>query len=218
MDSPRRIQLGAEDLRDHVEAIVISGQSRYPVTLSAEISYTPCPAILGINISCASKPPPVDITSSLVIVSNGTSFYSTYGDNSSAIHGNDLYAPMANIVQTIHAAVRIDLGNPHANNFLLDPSVHSTALYSEFPAAVLPKPTISTLYQFISNGSFTVPLEVKGPAQLEARYLCHLQKMKAPAQAFIAVLVATLSMFISGWGLCMLLATYWAKRGKKSGV
>lgn len=221
LESLRRIELGAKDLRDHIFAI-ISNQGRYPVTVSAEISYTPCPAILGTNAPCATNPPPVDIISSFVIISNGSSFSPTSSDNSSAVKGSDIYAPMANIIQTIHAAVQIDLGNPHDNNFLLNPSVLSRTLYSEFTAALLSKPTISTLYQVISNGSsytfpYTLPLKVEGPAKLESRYLCRLQQIKAPAQAFIAVLVATLSMFISGWGLLMLLATYWAKRGNDSG-
>jgi len=200
--------------------MMISDPGLPPITLSAEVSYTPCPAILGTKAPCASNPPPVNITSSLVTVFNGTSFHYTSGKNSSAIDGSNIYAPMANIIQTIHAAVQIDLGNPHENNFLLNPSVLSTTLYSEFSVALLPKPTVSTLYQFIYNFSTvptTLPLKVEGPAKLEARYLCRLQQMKGPAQAFIAVLVATLSMFTSGWGLVMLLATYWAKRDNDSG-
>lgn len=190
-------------------------QDRYPVILSAKISYIPCPALLSSNASCASNPPPVNITSSLVIVLNGTSnqAYPMFSDDASAVIESDLDAPIANIVQTIHAAVKIDLGNPHENNFLLNPSMLNKTLKSGFSAAVLPNPTVSTLYQALSNGTFSMlPLKVEGPAKLEARYLCHLQQMKAPAQAFIAVLVATLSMFLSGWGFFTLLATYWAKR------
>jgi len=191
-------------------------QGRYPAILSAEISYTPCPALLGTNAPCASDTPPVNITSSLVVIHNLTSSYHMNGDN--AINATNLYAPIANIVQTIHAAIQIDLGNAHKNNFLLNPPTLNKTLFSEFPAAFLPKRTVSTLYQAISNGSFsTLPLKVEGPAKLEARYLCHLQRMKPPAQALIAVLVATLSMFLSGWGSFMLVATYWAKRNNDLG-
>jgi hypothetical protein len=202
--------------------IKASDQGRSPVTLSAEISYTPCPAILGPNVPCANDPPPVVIADSLVISFNGTSFNAMSSDNSSAFNRTDIYAPVANIIQTVYAAVQIDLGNPHDNNFLLNPSVLNKTLHSEFFGAVLPKPTISTLYQSISGGHFfvvptTFPFKVRGPATLEARYLCHLQRKKALAQAFIAVLVATLSMFTSAWGGFMLLATSWAKRGNDSG-
>ena len=195
---------------------MISDQlGHYPVMLSAEISYTPCPALLGTNPPCASNPPPVNITSSLVVVHNGTSSYPISSNNAFALHINDLYSPIANIVQIIHAAVLIDLGNPHKNNFLLNPSMLDKTLYSEFPAILKPhKPTVSMLYQTVFA---TAPLKVEGPAKLEARYLCHLQQMRAPAQAFIAVLVATLSMFVSGWGFFTLLATYWAKRSNDSG-
>jgi len=187
----------------------------YPVMLSAEISYTPCPALLGNNTPCASNPSPVNITSSLVFVCNGTSSYPLYSDSAFVLTTNDLYVPIANIVQIIHAAVLIDLGNPHKNNFLLNPSMLDKTLYSEFPAILkLRNPTVSMLYQTVFA---TGPLKVEGPAKLEARYLCHLQQMRAPAQAFIAVLVATLSMFVSGWGFFTLLATYWAKRSNDSG-
>jgi hypothetical protein len=134
----------------------------------------------------------------------------------SAVNGGDIYAPIANIIQTIHAAVQIDLGNAQENNFLLNPSVLNTTLYSEFPAEILPKPTVSTLYQHISWKGRFIKFPLKS-AKLQARYLCNLQQMKTPAQAFIAVLVATLSMFVSAWGLFMFLATYWAKRGNDSG-
>jgi len=198
----------------------MSDQDLHLVAISAEISYASCPALLGANAPCASNPPPVDITSSLVVSSNRTSFMSSI--NVSAITNSGTYAPIANIIQTIHAAVQIDLGNAGANNFLLNPSVLNTTLYSEFPATVLPKPTVSTLYQLISKGTFfdvpnMLPLKVEGPTKLQARYLCQLQRMKAPAQALIAVLVATLSMFVSAWNLFMFLATYWAKRGNGAG-
>jgi hypothetical protein len=224
LDSRRRIQLGAEDFLSHIDATsqVVSNRDLHLVAISAEISYTPCPALLGANAPCANNSPPVNITSSLVTSSNGTSPYLMYSEDPAAINGSDLYAPIANIIQTIHAAVQIDLGNAHANNFLLNPSVLNTTLYNEFPATVLPKPTVSTLYQVISEGTFfdvlnMLPLKVEGPTKLQARYLCQLQRMKAPAQAFIAVLVATLSMFTGAWGLFMFLATYWAKRGNDSG-
>jgi len=198
--------------------MITADQGRYPAILSAEISYTPCPALLGTNAPCASNTPPVNITSSLVVIHNGTSSYVTYGDNALAINETNLYAPIANIIQTIHAAIQIDLGNAHKNNFLLNPPTLNKTLFSEFPAAFLPKRTVSTLYQAISNGSFsTLPLKVEGPAKLEARYLCRLQRMKPPAQALVAVLVATLSMFLSGWGFFMLVATYWAKRNNDLG-
>jgi len=198
-----------------------SNQGRYrPIQFSVEVSYTPCPALVGTNATCASDPPPVNITSSLVILSNGTFTYRVFSDIFSVID-SDLYAPIANIIQTIHASVRIDLGNPHKNNFLLNPSVLNATLSSAFSAEVLPNTTVSTLYEFIANrGFFTLqnalPLKVEGLAKLQTRYLCQLQRMKAPAQAFIAVLVATLSMFVSGWGLVMLFASYWAKKGNDS--
>jgi hypothetical protein len=198
----------------------MSDQDLHLVAISAEISYASCPALLGANAPCASNPPPVDITSSLVVSSNRTSFMSSI--NVSAITNSGTYAPIANIIQTIHAAVQIDLGNAHTNNFLLNPSVLKTTLYNEFPATVLPKPTVSALYQLISEGTaFDVPnmlpLKVEGPTRLQVRYFCRLQRMKAPAEAFIAVLVATLSMFVTAWGSFMFLATYLAKRGNDSG-
>ena len=208
------------DLRRHVDAMIMFNQSHHQGSLSAEISYTPCPASLGTAAPCANNPPPVDITSALLILFNDTS--STYLYNASAIIEHGVYESVANLVQTIPATVEIDLGNSHKNNFLVNPSLLNKTLYSQFPSPLLPEPTVSYLYQSISEGNVSttpnlLPFKVEGPAKLEARYLCQVQHLKEPAQATIAVLVATLSMFVSGWGLFMLLSTYWAKRGSNSG-
>jgi hypothetical protein len=63
-----------------------------------------------------------------------------------------------------------------------------------------------------------LPLTVEGPAQLDVVYLCRFERPLAPGQAFIAVLVATLSMFSTGWALFLGLATNFVKRRDSGGI
>jgi hypothetical protein len=129
---------------------------------------------------------------------------------------SDLYRPVINLAQTILAAVRIDLGNPSPNNFILHPSTLNATLFSTFPASNLLNASASVLYQanvrpdlYGIQGS--LPLTLEGPANIQVVYSCQFQQRKAPGSAFISVLVATLSMFSTGWGLCMFLAAYLAE-------
>jgi hypothetical protein len=53
---------------------------------------------------------------------------------------------------------------------------------------------------------------------MDVVYLCRFQHPLPPAQAFIAVLVATLSMFSSGWAIFLALATKVVKRRNSGGI
>jgi hypothetical protein len=62
-----------------------------------------------------------------------------------------------------------------------------------------------------------LPLNVEGPARIQVLFPCRFLQKKDPGQAFISVLVATLSMFSGGWALFTLIATSWTKRGDETG-
>ena len=50
-------------------------------------------------------------------------------------------------------------------------------------------------------------LTMQGPENIQVLYLCQLQRLKAPGPLITSVLVATLSMFMSGWALFIFIAS-----------
>ncbi|KAJ7851481.1 hypothetical protein B0H13DRAFT_2254977 [Mycena leptocephala] len=172
-----------------------------PVIVSLQADFPFCPAALGRQAACAVNVPQFNISSSFVSYANLT-FHQYFAsdpltDSNQPVITNDTYNVLSNVIQTMYAAVRIDLGNPSPNNFLLNTSVIPATIFSTFPAT-LPG---------VDNTS-----EDRGPALMDVVYLCRFQHPLPPAQAFIAVLVATLSMFSSGWAIFLALATKVVKR------
>lgn len=64
----------------------------------------------------------------------------------------------------------------------------------------------------------TLPLDGSKRSIISVPYLCHFSERKSAGEAFIAVLVATLSMFSAGWAIFMLVCSYLAKRGQPQGA
>jgi hypothetical protein len=132
----------------------------------------------------------------------------------------DTELPLHNLLQAIHACIRIELGNPTQNNLILSPSFLNNSIAQKFPSNRW-KPDIvykdySTLYDLWANPppSFKsyLPANISGPANIQVVYPCRFQKRKSTGYFFVSVLVATLSMFSTGWALFMLIATFIAKR------
>ena len=135
---------------------------------------------------------------------------------------DDMYPAASNLARTIHAAVRIDLGNPSPNNFILNPFALDATITSTFPATPRLNSSASLLYDANTHPELyglqgMLPLAVEGPASIRVVYPCRLQQKKSAGQAFISVLVATLSMSASGWALLMFVASYWTKSGDEAG-
>ncbi|KAG8992679.1 hypothetical protein FRB94_011390 [Tulasnella sp. JGI-2019a] len=123
-------------------------------------------------------------------------------------HLPDTYAALvANTMQLILAAVRLDTGNVFSNNFLVYPDLLNatitshTSLYNQ------------CVYNLQTDKSILKGLgDASRPATISSQYLCHFPQRKPLAQAFISVLVATLSMFSSAWAGFLLIAAYYERK------
>ncbi|KAJ7059644.1 hypothetical protein C8F01DRAFT_1059039 [Mycena amicta] len=199
-----------------------------PETISLAAAFPHCPA----SGSCVSAdPPPLNITGTTEISGGTSQCYqrATAGPNDTL----GLAHVLSNTIQSLWAALRIDLGNPSPNNFLVNTSVIPHAIFSSFPIPVtLPGaattlPNESYLYSMLvgdgyyahtqNDSSFVgvpslLPLNVPGPAVLDGVYLCQVQQLKHAGSVFVAVVAGTYSMFNTGWAVFLLLAGMWFGR------
>ncbi|KAJ7178907.1 hypothetical protein C8R46DRAFT_1323105 [Mycena filopes] len=215
--------LSSTDVASRVFTLLQATNNTSPVIISLRADFPFCPASLGRVAACAVNTPQFNISESFVSFSNLTFQQYSAGAELSEFNQpvitSDLYNVLANVIQTMYAAVRIDLGNPSPNNFLLNTSVVPQTIFSTFssiPGVFNASEEYANLVGEAVNPDFNMtgllPLSVVGPAVLDVVYLCQFQQRKAPAQAFIAVLVATLSMFGSAWAIFLALATKVVKR------
>ncbi|KAG8978809.1 hypothetical protein FRB93_010623 [Tulasnella sp. JGI-2019a] len=154
--------------------------------------------------SCLTVPPSLGGSEEHLIFSSGAS--GLY-DNAISPYG----AAMNNSLQMMMAAVRLDIGNIFPNNILVYPG--------PINATISPiTDNIDTdlyfhLYGGVSDTTLKeVPINTSQPAIVATEYLCHVQMRKSLGPLVIAVLVATLSMFSSGWAALILVSTYFEKR------
>ena len=222
-----RIQVANIDLGSRVSTAFQNSKETNYVMVSLQVDFDQCPPSLGPNASCATKAPSYLISASTLVYPNGTlSEYSAdYPvDNTNQFNiDDDIAGPLGNIIRIIHDAARIDLGIDSPNNLILHSDVANASLVTTFPITTL-NPTNNTsaslLLDWISPTSAMkpyLPVNVSGEAELQVVYLCRLQQRKAAGQLFISVLVATLSMFSSGWALFLSVATIIAKRQDTTG-
>ncbi|KAJ7292136.1 hypothetical protein C8J57DRAFT_1164079 [Mycena rebaudengoi] len=208
----------------------------FPTIMSFRATFPWCPASLGPDAPCAVQVPPLNITDMFEYTPGRViQLYSSSGRYTKPLLTNDTLGIVSNTVQAVYAAVRLDLGNPSPNNFLLNTSIISDAITGTFPQTHPNRPgfpdlpTKSYLYSILVNdGSPSnlpvdfdippglLPLTSPGPAVLDGVYLCRFQRPKPPRSAFIAVLVATLSMFTTGWAIFLFIAEAVVKEHHKS--
>ncbi|KAJ7088558.1 hypothetical protein C8R43DRAFT_964947 [Mycena crocata] len=221
--------LSSQDVATRMFTLAQATNGTSPVIVSLQADFPFCPASLGRAATCAVAAPQFNISTSFVSYSNNTFHQYRAGqpltDDNQPVINDVTYNVFSNLIQTMYAAVRIDLGNPSPNNFLLNTSVIPDtifATYSAIPGVFDTSEEYANLVGTKIDPDFNLtgllPLTVPGPAQLDVVYLCRFQHRKAPAQAFIAVLVATLSMFGSGWGLYLTLATGFVKKRDRGAV
>jgi hypothetical protein len=204
----------------------------FPTIISFEADFPWCPASLGRDAPCALQVPPLNVTSMFEYAPNGKiSQYFASIPGSTPLITNDTAGIMSNLVQAAYAAVRLDLGNPSPNNFLLNSSMIGQAITASLPQTFPQLPGESYLYSvLVGDGYYAsatnatipdvahlLPLKLPGPAVLDGVYLCRFQRVKSPGSAFIAVLVATLSMFSSGWAIFLRLAAGMVKKRQPGG-
>ncbi|KAJ7488081.1 hypothetical protein FB451DRAFT_1126467 [Mycena latifolia] len=227
---------GASDFAVRVLDLGTLTNGSFPTVISFQADYPWCPASFGPDAPCALQIPPVNITSMFEFNPGapkpGIASYFA-GDPISAFNqplvDNNTAGIIANLVQSAYATVRLDLGNRAPNNFLLNTSLIPAAIESSFPQTLAQLPSDSFLYaMLVSDPSYAanqspaviaeynltglLPLTLPGPAVVDGVYLCRFQRAKSPGSAFIAVLVATLSMFSSGWALFLGFAAGLVKR------
>jgi hypothetical protein len=148
---------------------------------------------------------------------------STFDFDSSTYIGADNFSiTLVNLVQTTLAAVRIDIGNPWPlNNFILNTSVINATI-AQLPQDLLfilgDNPNTVSLGQSLMQAvrpSYTPPsADTSRCAVFTVDYLCQTTRAKSPGSAFISVLVATLSMFTTGWGVLMLIVRFLSTRNR----
>lgn len=205
-------------------ALLFSNQTS-ATSLSAQVNFNYCPMSFGLNASCAINPPQFNISLASIVFPNSTirNYNSVAPVNpvwNPWVLDNDTELAVYNILQTVYAAVRIDLGNPSFNNFILNPAAVNNTIYPTFPIT----PANGEAYSNSSlYSTLSLPLPgqnlptLSGPATIQVVYPCQFQQLKAPGALIISVLVATLSMFSTGWAVYMLLAKNIAKRHNPTG-
>ncbi|KAJ7182498.1 hypothetical protein C8R43DRAFT_1116135 [Mycena crocata] len=217
-------EVGSADFAIRAIVLGLLTNGSFPSIISFQASFPWCPASTGRDAPCARRVPPTNITA--MFEHTAGQLYKGYiasspltKDNQPLIT-NDTFGIISNLVQSTYALVRLDLGNPSPNNFLLNTSVLPEALVATFPQTFpgLPDPMLYPLLEkgvadgFPFDITGFMPLTLPGPAVLDGVYLCRFQMPKSPGSAFIAVLVATLSMFSSGWALFITLSATIVKR------
>ncbi|KAF5342438.1 hypothetical protein D9611_001508 [Ephemerocybe angulata] len=194
------------------------------VSYSIVADFESCPPSHAQGSACGAKlqqPPAVDVKLVSAVMNNNTlapaDALSTVTPASFKLD-QSLLAPSLNFIHLAHAAARIDLGNMAPNNFLTNLNMVDTVLIPEFPSGLPGATTRSQLYDTWksqinpqTNKNYAT-LTVPGPATLQTVFICHFSKLKSGGSLFVAVLVATLSMFSSAWGLFIIIASRIVKR------
>ncbi|KAG8870207.1 hypothetical protein FRB98_001780, partial [Tulasnella sp. 332] len=130
----------------------------------------------------------------------------------------------ANFMQTMTAAVNLDIGSP-CPSFLTHPSMGQQSLY---PTPDLNKTTASSYYvrdidTFINtlgsdnadldvNYGFTLPLYAIESVYINAEFLCHLSERKSVLSFLIAIVSSTYALFKTGWGAAMIIVLFFAPK------
>ncbi|KAF9532596.1 hypothetical protein CPB83DRAFT_759140 [Crepidotus variabilis] len=225
------INNAAIDLGIRVQTALAVSNGATPIALSTLSSFDNfCPASLSSS-DCGKQRPSITFNQSVSITPNNTltQSFSTKLAPSSTVIDAITEAPLLNLLQTVYAAARIDLGIDSPNNIFLHKEAIPLVLNKTFPVtpntpASVPEALTSNLFIDLEDPSQIdesyvnfLPLKVSGPAAIRVLYLCRYQRRKSGGSLFISVLVAVLSMFTSGWGIYLGLLTKWAKRGPGCG-
>ena len=224
-----RLSTATQDLGTRVYNALLFSNQTSAVTLSAQANFNYCPMSLGLDAPCAVNPPQFDIFAAAVVFPNSTIHYYTSQIPMDPVWNpwvfdNDTELAFFNLIQAVYASVRIDLGNPSLNNFILYPEAMNNTIAPTFPITPANGEAFSnsSLYTILSSPfpwlQQNLPVTLSGPATIQVVYPCQFQQRKTPGALITSVLVATLSMFSTGWAVFMLLATTVAKRNNPAGL
>ncbi|KAF8887583.1 hypothetical protein BD779DRAFT_1440840 [Infundibulicybe gibba] len=229
------MNLAAMEVADRMStSLAINGNTK-PIAISLDAVFpNRCPASVGVDAPCAKSKPEYNIENAAIIFPNSAievydAAFPVDNNTNPQVITDDSKLPVENLIQTLHAALRIDLGNPNPNNIFLHPQdATKLVMASTFPKSSGMNSTASRVYLSGIMPSFPsifpdkhlsdfIPMNLTGPASVQVVYLCRYQQRKPLPQATISVVVATLSMFSGGWAVFMLVATYIVKRRYKHG-
>jgi len=156
------------------------------------------------NLNCTYVPPIIDFN-------NSTSAYFSNNSNSAIMNFIlDLNQAITarNAIQTMLAAVRVDIGNARLqNNFIVNSSVFNVTTSGTNASQ-------SSLFSGFDDSDFPLTADMTKPAVFDVLYQCRTTQLKSAGSVFISVLVATLSIFSSGWAGFMVIAATIAKWNK----
>jgi hypothetical protein len=225
-----RFQAAAIDVGDRVYNAYVGSNFTTPTIFSLQTRFDPCPLSLGTHAACALAPPKPVITNAAIVFANATILQY---DHTLAVDpilnpyvlDANTEEPMLNLLQAVHAAIRIDLGHSSTNNFILNPAALNNTIIPFFPETPYTKntnDTTSLLYDQWAHPNpdlqALLPFHVPGPAHIQAAYACRVQQRKPIGSLLISVLVATMSMFSGAWAIFMIIATSLAKRSDPLGM
>ncbi|KAG8881663.1 hypothetical protein FRB97_009285 [Tulasnella sp. 331] len=175
----------------------------------------------AVGPSCSAVPPARSDPTPDLFFSNGT--LTTVSD--SPAFPTNYSGAVSNALQLLLTAARLDMGNIFPNNILVYANALNATIASELPVQGAPSTleTEPSLYiqlqnvfndspQASSTGVLEDVLDPSQPAVIASQYLCRFSQAKPLGEAFVSVLVATLSMFSSGWATFLLISTYFEKR------
>lgn len=180
----------------------------YPYRLSYPRWWCPA-AIAKANATCGAQVHTFatdEFPAPLALSQNGEEI-EVYGSDNVAFRN---YTPsVVTAFQVMLAAVRLDLGNVLPNNIIAHPiTAPSSAGITNGPSPIWS--------DFIAPSSDpdlpSVVLNGTRASGFAVQYQCHVQQRKSAGAIFVSVVVATVTLFNSGWGVALLLLAYMAKR------
>ena len=205
-------------------ALVTSNYST-PMIISLQANLDSCPMSLGGTTPCSLATPNVTIIYAAAVYSNSTllQYDGRFPTNATVnpwVLDEDNELPIYNLLQAIYACIRVELGNPSSNNFILNPSFLNNSITRKFPATRWNPDSGNQDYSILYHAwadpdpilKGYLPVTTSGPANIQLVYPCRFHQHKSIGSLFVSVLVATLSMFSTGWALFILTAGVLAKR------
>lgn len=239
-----RFSLAGIDIGTQAYGLYLASNMTGIVAFSVLANFDYCPpAYTHLDPRCISgfeQPPKVKLWAATAILANNSLFpssalYITERRDSpveveAAPDTPDLdvalHAAISNFAQLARAAARIDLGHSAPNNFLTNLTLIDAVLAKDFPSPLqsvdpavsegIPSQMYNTWKSQIdpmTNLTYK-PLVPRGPSTLQTVFRCRTSKLKSPGSLIVSVLVATLSMFSTAWGLSIVLATHFVKKRK----
>ncbi|KAG8996685.1 hypothetical protein FRB94_011584 [Tulasnella sp. JGI-2019a] len=209
-------------------ALLVIPNSSGPLLVSGEAlpigGYPPwwcTPSLFKTNSTCGIAVPPISLSLRNLYDATGIPILNT------TTLPTNYNITINNAMQTILAAIRIDLGNILPNNFLVHrtPDVIGSTISPTIPIQGFQTPQ-TRLYTLIANSTWlngheglgTLNPDSVSPSQITLEYQCRLKQRKSAGTLFVDVTVATLTLFKSGWGFALwllILVKLWNKPEKK---